>query len=70
MKSLSISLLLTIMSVSVNGFLMSKLINCRLSDADEIDVQIFRIVIVVCQLTGSVFCMIIVDFVERKVSMR
>lgn len=68
MKSLTISLLLTILNVVVNGFLILNLTNCRLLNADQINVQVFQIIIVICQLAGSVFCLTIVDFVERKVS--
>lgn len=48
---------------------MFNLVNCRLLDADQINVQIFRISIAICQLAGSVLCLTIVDYVERKVSM-
>lgn len=49
---------------------MLSLNNVRLLDSDQTQVGIYRMVIAVCQLAGSVLCLAVIDFIERKVSMK
>lgn len=67
-KALIISLLLIILNVLINGFVTLNLINNQVLDMNQSNVQTFRIIIAICQLAGSVLCLMIIDFVERKVS--
>lgn len=66
-KSLVISLALVILNVYINWFITFELTKHELLDTNIISVPIFRIVIGICQISGSLLCLALVDFIERKV---
>ncbi|XP_055300162.1 uncharacterized protein LOC129567369 [Sitodiplosis mosellana] len=66
LKSLIISVALIILNVYVNWFVMHHLTKHQLLDRALLSISDFRIVIGVCQVAGSLLCLTIVDFVERK----
>lgn len=68
MKSLVISLALIIINVYVNWFISFELTKHQLLDTNIISVQMFRVVIALCQISGSLLCLALVDFIERKVN--
>lgn len=52
--------------VYVNSFLTAQLSTHSLLDESLMSVDKFRIVIAICQLSGSMLCLTVVDFIERK----
>lgn len=66
-KSLVISFALVILNVYINWFITFELTKHELLDTNIISVPIFRIVIGICQILGSLLCLALVDFIERKV---
>lgn len=68
MKSFIISIALIIINVYVNWFVLFHLTWHPLLDTSVMRVTTFRIVIAACQVSGSLLCLLIVDFVERKVN--
>lgn len=61
--------MLIVLNVTINGFIKINVTNHELLDGN-LNMQTFQIIIAICQLAGSVLCLILVDFVERKVSIQ
>ncbi|XP_031623380.1 sugar transporter ERD6-like 4 [Contarinia nasturtii] len=65
-KSFIISIALIMLNVYVNWFVQFHLTWHPLLDTKILGVGTFRIVIAACQLSGSLLCLLLVDFIERK----
>lgn len=68
LKSFIISVTLIMLNVYVNWFVTFHLTTSQFLDTSLLSVDDFRIVIAVCQVAGSLLCLTIVDFIERKVN--
>lgn len=66
--SLVISLTLIVLNVYVYWFILHELTRHQLLDTDKISLPVFRIIVGVCQTAGSLLCLTLVDFIERKVN--
>lgn len=66
-KSLIISIAIIAINVFVNWFLILQLSTDDLLDGSLMSIDVFRIVVTLCQISGSILCLTIVDFIERKV---
>lgn len=56
------------LNVYVNWFVTFHLTKSQFLDTHLLSVDDFRMVIAVCQVAGSLLCLTIVDFIERKVN--
>lgn len=69
-KSLIISVFLIILNVSVNWHVVFSLTRHPSIDPNQLDLGVYRLIIALCQVVGSIICILIVDLVERKVGLR
>lgn len=65
--SLLIGVFLILLNVYVNWHVVFNLTKHPLIDAAQLNVGVFRLIIALCQVVGSVVCLMVVDRVERKV---
>lgn len=66
-KSIMISVALVVINAYVNWFILLQLTKHEKLNTNLISIESFRIVIALCQVAGSVLCLIMVDFIGRKV---
>lgn len=67
LKTCIISLILLLLNVIFNWFLVFSLTYYQPLESSQLNVEAFRIIIATFQIIGSLFCLIVVDFIERKV---